>query len=148
MTRVKPTALLFAAVLLAAATLAAQAGRGSITGTVTTDQGDPAQGVTIQAKDAAGMIVSATASRTGRFTVANLAPGIYEISVPQMGLRTSRYAQPDVVVEAGKTLTLNIKLMPNNFGIVGDDAAFLQMYNKYKDLKGPTPRMPDGHPDF
>jgi hypothetical protein len=39
-------------------------------------------------------------------------------------------------------------LMPNNFGIVGDDAAFLQMYNKYKDLKGPAPRTPEGRPDF
>jgi len=65
-----------------------------------------------------------------------------------MGLRTARYAQPNVVIEAGKTLTFDIRLMPNNFGIVGDDEAFLQIYNKYKDLKGPTPRTADGHPDF
>src|ERR1043166_5200337 len=49
---------------------------------------------------------------------------------------TARFAQADVTIEAGKTRTFNITLMPNNFGIVGDDQAFLQIYNKYKDLKG------------
>jgi hypothetical protein len=136
------------AVLLATATLLAQAGRGVIAGRVVTDQGDPAAGVTIQARDAAGKFTSATANKNGEYRLVNLAAGSYEISVPQMGLRTARYAQPNVMVDAGKTVTLNISLMPNNFGVVGDDAAFLQMYNKYKDLKGPAPRMPDGHPDF
>ena len=127
----------------------AQAGRGGIAGTVTTDQGDPAAGVTIQAEEmATGKISSVVAGKRGEFRLTNLPAGTYEISVPQMGLRTSRYAQPNVVIEAGKTLTFNIVLMPNNFGIVGDDAAFLQMYNKYANQKGPAPRTADGHPDF
>ena len=126
----------------------AQAGRGTIAGRVTTDQDDPAAGVTIQAGDATGRISSVVANKNGEFRLTNLLPGTYEISVPQMGLRTARYAQPDVVVEAGKTLTFNIKLMPNNFGIVGDDSGFLQIYNKYANQKGPAPRGRDGHPDF
>src|SRR6059036_743604 len=85
--------------LLAAAPLFAQAGRGSIAGTVTTDQGDPATGVTIQAKEmATGKISSVVAGKRGEFRVANLPAGTYEISVPQMGLRTARYAQPNVVI--------------------------------------------------
>jgi hypothetical protein len=135
-------------IVLTTATLFAQAGRGIIAGRITTDQGDPAAGVTVQAKDATGKITSGIANKAGEYRLVNLAPGTYEMSVPQMGLRTARFAQPDIVVEAGKTRTFDIKLMPNNFGIIGDDAAFLQIYNKYKDLKGPTPRMPDGHPDF
>ena len=136
------------AVVLGAATLFAQSGRGAIVGKVTTDQGDPAPGVTVQAKDAAGKFTSVVASMKGEFRMANLPAGTYEISVPQMGVRTARYAQPNVVIEAGKTLTFNIMLMPNNLGIIGDDSAFLQTYNKYKDLKGPTPRTPDRRPDF
>jgi hypothetical protein len=137
------------ALLLAVAPLCAQAGRGGIAGRVTTDQGDPAAGVTIQAKAAAtGTISSVVAGKTGEFRLSNLPAGTYEMSVPQMGLRTARYVQPNVVIEAGKTLTLNIRLMPNNFGIIGDDEAFLQMYNKYANNKGPAPRTPDGHPDF
>jgi Carboxypeptidase regulatory-like domain len=134
--------------LFSTAALAAQAGRGAVTGRITTDQNDPAAGVTIQAKDMTGKISSVVANRNGEFRLTNLPPGTYEISVPQMGLRTARYAQPDVVVEAGKTLTLDIKLMPNNFGIIGDDAGFLQIYNKYANLHGPAPRTCDGHPDF
>jgi hypothetical protein len=137
------------ALLILGSTGFAQAGRGAIAGRVTTDQGDPAAGVTIQAKDmATGKISSVVAGNTGEFRLANLPAGTCEISVPQMGLRTARYVQPNVVVEAGKTLTLNIALMPNNFGIIGDDAAFLQIYNKYANQRGPAPRTADGHPDF
>jgi hypothetical protein len=141
-------AALIVAIFLAAVPLLAQAGRGAIAGRVTTDQGDPAASVTIQAKDAAGKYTSVVANNNGEYRLTNLAAGSYEISVPQMGLRTARFAQPDVVVDPGKTLTFDIKLMPNNFGIIGDDAGFLQIYNKYKDLKGPTPRTLEGRPDF
>jgi len=144
---VKPAAVALLLVV-ATATLFAQAGRGAIAGRVTTDQGDPAAGVAVQVKDAAGKISSAVASKNGEYRLTNLPAGMYEISVPQMGLRTARYAQPNVGVEAGKTLKLDIMLMPNNFGIIGDDAGFLQIYNKYANLKGPTPRTSDGHPDF
>jgi len=135
-------------VLLGAAPLIAQAGRGAIAGRVVTDQGDAAAGVTVQAKDSAGKYSSTVANKNGEYRLPNLAAGTYEISVPQMGVRTARFAQADVTIEAGKTRTFNITLMPNNFGIVGDDQAFLQIYNKYKDLKGPAPRTPEGRPDF
>jgi hypothetical protein len=145
---VKRAALILALVGVASVALFAQGGRGGIAGRVTTDQGEPAAGVTVQAKDAAGRYSSVVANKNGEYRLTNLAAGRYEVSVPQMGLRTARFAQADVVVEAGQTRILDIKLMPNNFGIIGDDAAFLQMYNKYKDLRGPTPRTPEGRPDF
>src|SRR5258707_512952 len=117
--------------LLSAAALFAQAGRGAVAGRVTTDQDDPAAGVTVQAKDMARKISSVVANKNGEFRLINLLAGSYEISVPQMGVRTARFAQPNVMIEAGKTVTFNIKLMPNNFGIIGDDGGFLQIYNKY-----------------
>ena len=118
-----------------AAALLAQAARGAIAGRVTTDQDDAASGVTVQAKDMAGKISSVVANKNGEFRLTNLPAGIYEISVPQMGVRTARFAQPNVTIEAGKTLTFNIKLMPNNFGIIGDDGGFLHIYNKYANQK-------------
>jgi hypothetical protein len=142
------SAVTLIAVLIAAATLFAQAGRGAIAGKVTVEQRGPASGATIQAKDAAGKISSVVATKEGEYRLTNLAAGTYEISVPQMGISTSRYAQANVVVEAGRTITLNIALTPNNQGIVGDDFAFIPIYNKYKDQKGPAPKTPDGHPDF
>lgn len=135
-------------VLACSVSLLGQAGRGVLAGRVTTDQGDAAAGVTVQAKDMSGRIVSVVANRNGEYRLTNLPAGTYEISVPQMGVRTARFAQPNVVVEAGKTLTFNVMLMPNNFGIIGDDGGFLPIYNKYKDLKGPAPRTPEGRPDF
>jgi len=79
------------ALLILGSTGFAQAGRGAIAGRVTTDQGDPAAGVTIQARDmATGKISSVVAGKTGEFRLANLPAGTCEISVPQMGLRTPR----------------------------------------------------------
>ena len=137
------------ALLLFASTGFAQAGRGAIAGRVTNDQGEAVGSATVQAKEqATGKFFTVTTASTGQFRLADLPAGTYEISVPQLGLRTARYAQPNVVVEGGKTLTVNIALMPNNFGIIGDDAGFIQILNKYANIKGPAPRMPDGKPDF
>ena len=105
---------LIVAVLLSAAALVAQAGRGAIAGRVT-DLNDPASGVTVQATDSAGKISSVVANKNGEYRLTNLPAGIYEISVPQMGVRTARFAQPNITIEAGKTLTFDIKLMPNNY---------------------------------
>jgi Carboxypeptidase regulatory-like domain len=91
---------------------------------------------------------TATTASNGQFRIADLPAGTYEVSVPQLGFRTERYVQPNVTVEAGKALTLNIALLPNNFGIVGDDAGFIHMLNKYANIKGPAPRTRDGKPDF
>jgi len=126
-----------------------QSGRGAITGTIVTNTGDAAGSATIQAKQqSTGKVFTAITSKAGRYSLADLPAGIYEVSVPQLGLRTQRYAKPDVVVEPAKTLALDITLAPNNFGVPGDDGGFLQMLNKYADVKGPAPRTPDGHPDF
>src|SRR5262249_31785098 len=86
------------ALLVLSAALLAQAAPGGIAGRVTTDQNDPAAGVTIQAKDMTGKISSVVADKNGEFRLTNLPAGTYEISVPQMGLRTARYEQPNVVI--------------------------------------------------
>jgi hypothetical protein len=143
------TLAIFAAMMALVTFTYAQSPRpGAIAGRVT-DQGQGVGSTTVQAKEqATEKFFTATTAPTGQFRLAGLPAGTYEISVPQLGLRTSRYVQQGVVVEAAKTLTLNIALMPNNFGIVGDDQAFVQMLNKYAGIKGPAPRMPDGKPDF
>jgi hypothetical protein len=144
---VKRIAMAIALLVLGSAAFG-QAGRGAITGIVT-EHDEVVGGVTVQAKEqSTGKMFTAATTRTGQFTLADLPSGAYEVSVPQLGLRTVRYVQPNVLVESAKTLTLNIALAPNNQGIIGDDEAFLQIHNKNADVRGPAPRMPDGRPDF
>ena len=77
-----------------------------------------------------------------------LPDGAYEISVPQLGITSARFVQQDVVVQAGKAMLLDIALRKMNQGIVGDDNAYLAIHNKYANVRGPTPRTPDGRPDL
>lgn len=136
------------ALLVFGSTGLTQAGPGAIAGRVT-DLGEAVSGATVQATElSTGKVVTATTAATGQFRLADLPAGSYEISIPQMGLRTARYVQQNVVVESGQTRTLDVALLPNNFGIIGDDQAFVQMLTKYKDIRGPAPRTPEGRPDF
>jgi carboxypeptidase family protein len=143
----KCVSLVFALVVTASAGIA-QTARGVITGTVR-DPGGLVIGATVQARDqASGKMYSVITGRTGQFRLADLLPGSYEISVPQQGIRTQRYVKPDVSVEAGKVVPLDISLGLINLGVVGDDNAYVAIRNKYANVTGRAPRMPDRRPDF
>jgi hypothetical protein len=53
-----------------------------------------------------------------------------------------------VEVATGQTQRMEISLLKTNLGVVGDDLAWVATHNKYAGIVGPTPRMPDGKPDF
>ena len=89
------------ALLVLVSTALAQSGRGAIGGTIVTDSGDAVGSATIQAKEqSTGKLFTAVTSKTGRYRLADLPAGTYEIAVPQLGLRTSRYAKPGVPIHA------------------------------------------------
>jgi carboxypeptidase family protein len=135
-------------IVLAAAAAFGQSTRGTLAGTVTAD-GEVLAGVAVQAKESStGKVFTAMTIKGGQFRIVNLPAGTYEVSVPQVGLFTQRYVQPDVSVEAGRTRTLDIAVTPNNHGIVGDDQGYFPLYAKYAHITGPAPRTRDGHPDF
>lgn len=126
----------------------AQIGGGAIRGTVRNPDGIVA-GASIQAKQqSTGKTFTAISGKSGEYAVIALPEGAYEISVPQLGITSARFVKQDVVIQAGKTTTLDIALMRLNQGILGDDNAYLAIHNKYANVRGPTPRAPDGRPDL
>jgi carboxypeptidase family protein len=126
----------------------AQGGRGTLAGTVTLTA-EPVAGATVQAKElSTGRVSTATTAKNGQFRIADLPAGNYEVSVPQIGLRTQRYVQADVAVQPGQTRMLDIALPPYNQGVLGDDYGLFSLYSKNANLNGLAPRTPDGRPDF
>src|ERR1700728_2379427 len=76
--------------LLAAVTAIAQAGApmGAITGPLFDSIGDPIDNNAVQAKNTeSGAVFKATTSATGKYTIADLPPGVYDISASAPGLR-------------------------------------------------------------
>lgn len=133
---------------LASAVSFAQTNAGALTGTVS-DPGGIVAGATVQVKEqATGKLLTTTSGKTGQFRVADLPPGMYEISVPPLGFRTRAYKKENVAVEGGKTSPFDITLVLGNLGVVGDDNAYLAIRGKYGNISGRAPRMSDGKPDF
>jgi hypothetical protein len=135
------------ALLFFVSTAFAQEPPGTITGTLSDPDGIVSD-ATVEARNQSTDAVSTTVSSQDGFTLSELPAGTYEISVPPLGWRTVRFVQPDVVVVAGETVRLDIELERDNLGVVGDDAAFLAIRNRYAGLTGPTPRTADGRPDL
>jgi len=144
---VKPIAI--ALVLFVSGSSAfAQIVGGTIRGTVRNPDGIVA-GASVQAKQqSTGKTFTATSGKSGEYTLSPLPEGAYEIAVPQLGITSARFVQQDVGVQAGKATLLDIALKRMNQGIVGDDNAYLAIHNKYANVRGPTPRTPDGRPDL
>jgi hypothetical protein len=139
--------VLLVAAALAAPAAATQSNRGTISGTVT-DPGGPVATADVEAKNpATGTVYPTTTDKAGRFSL-SVPAGTYEVSVPPLGFRTARFARQDQVVEAGKTLSMDIRLLLGNLGVVGDDAAFVAIRNRNAGVKGRLPRTAGGRPDL
>ena len=137
------------ATFLFASVAFAQNEPGTITGTVTDPDKGIVVGVQVQAKHVAtAMVYKTDSSRTGAFTFSQLPPGMYELSVPVTGFTFAPYIKKDLRLDAGQTLTADIRLeWPINLGTVGDDT-FLTLRNRYAGLSGPAPHALDGKPDL
>jgi len=126
----------------------AQTGTGRIRGTVTSPDG-PVVAAPVRAKhQSSGRIFSATSMNSGQFALMDLPAGIYDISVPEIGLATAPFVQKNVNVQAGQTTSLNIALVKGNHGVIGDDNAYLTIRRKYLNVRGVAPRLADGRPDL
>ena len=90
--------------------ISAQATRqtGVIRGLVTDNTGAPLPGVTVAAESPSLMGTTAAVTDTeGLFRLVNLPPGDYTITVSLQGFKTVK--QPGIVVQAGKTYTVNLQ---------------------------------------
>jgi Carboxypeptidase regulatory-like domain len=144
--RVGTTAVFF---VLLAETLLAQSDRGVIQGTVSNPVGAILANAPVQARNAeTGAVLKSTSSATGSYTLADLAPGKYDISVAIGGLKP--FERKGVGVLAGKTQQLDIRLEETTqLSTLGEDLlAIAADAKKHAPPSGPAPRMVDGKPDL
>ena len=123
--------------------------KGSIAGTVFSPVGAAVDRANVQAKNTeTGAAFKATSSSSGKYTLADLPPGSYDISVGVPGLQP--YQQKGVRVMAAKTSPIDIRLEETTqLSTLGEDRTSIEADAKlHKAPSGPTPRTPDGHPDF
>ena len=109
--RVLITVCFFVALLCipSSTVLAQMAGSGSVGGTVT----DPSNAVVVEATvnltdTSTGAARTAVTNESGRFFIANVLPGTYDVSVTKMGFRQAKLNKQ--VVSVGSELTLNVTL--------------------------------------
>jgi hypothetical protein len=105
--RILPVALLVT--LLASASLIAQTFRGGISGTVADATGASVAGAAVKlTSPETGLTREGTTTSTGEFVFQDLPLGKYDITITQAGFDTVHVS--GVVVDAGKTATLALKL--------------------------------------
>lgn len=99
-----------AACLLAAALMMfGQAGTGTITGTVIDPTGAVVSGAAIEAKNTqTGLVYNAASTNTGNYTIAQLPPGVYDLTVKVTGFKT--YVHSNLQVPAATTIREDPKM--------------------------------------
>jgi hypothetical protein len=103
--------LLFA--LATTSTIRAQVAGGSITGTVTAESGGAMPDVHVSIKDvSSGLARTATTNTSGLYSLPNLSPGSYEMTVSAPGFTTQLWT--DITVAAGVERILNVPMRAGN----------------------------------
>ena len=114
LTRAGASSLIFALVLTiflsASATPAmAQAASGTVVGQVTDQQNAVIAGADVKmVNSATSQTFSTTSNEVGRYTIANVPPGVYDLTVTKVGFTAAKFTAQKV--DVGQTLTLNAAL--------------------------------------
>ena len=137
-----------ACILLSALTAFGQANAGAISGSVIDADGTVVANAKVQAKNEAGAQFQAGVSASGSYTLTQLPAGTYEVTVTAPGLQPFR--QQNVAVQAGQIARVDARLRDfNSLGSVGEDRIFFaHAFEAHNAPAGPTPRTPEGKPDF
>jgi hypothetical protein len=142
----------YAQVFFAAAVQAvALAQSATITGVVTDPDAGIVKDAWIQATNSATKaVVRTTGSLKGEYTLA-LPAGTYDLGVTMPCCQYGSFTQPNVVVRAGESRRIDIRLpWGANLGTLGDDPILL--LNEFRDRAavptGSTPRTREGKPDL
>jgi len=133
--------------LLCSATAFAQS-PGTITGSVYNLDGDTVLNAPIQATNArTNATYKADSTKTGTYTLAQLPPGTYSLSINLLGY--TAYVEQNIVVAAAQTLRHDIHLIDYQLGTLGDGREFrIDLLSPHAAPSGPAPRTPDGKPDL
>jgi hypothetical protein len=131
-----------------AAFLNGQVRIGSITGTVTDPDGGPVPLARVEATNVAtAMLYKTVSAANGGYTLSQVPAGTYDITIPPIGFTFPRLQRKNVGVMGGQSVRVDLRLAwGGNLGTPGDD---ISTWVRSKGRpNGPTPRMPDGKPDF
>jgi len=123
--------------------------KGSITGILYDSIGDPIDNNAVQAKSTeSGIVLKTTTSAAGKYTLADLPPGTYDITVAAPALRP--YEKKGVAVQASQTVSLDIRLGDTTqLNTLGEDRTHqLADLKRHKPPTSTTPRTFDGKPDL
>ena len=103
----------FALLILCAFAMFAQSDRGTITGTIADPAGAVVASAPVQAKNVdTGAVYETVASTTGNYTIAQLPPGRYELTVGVTGFK--KYTRQGLTVEAASTIRIDVGLEVGN----------------------------------
>jgi hypothetical protein len=131
--------------------LLAQGAGGTLTGVVTGPTGAAVPDAPIQARNRqSGAIVRSVTAVDGRYRLAPLASGSYDISISMPCCAFEPFAQQDVALQAGQTRQLDVRLAEGvSLNTAGDDPGTLAavVRNRAKVPSRPVPRLA-GKPDF
>ena len=120
-----------------------------IAGTVRDPVGDVAAEIVVQARSSDGQTVRrATSESTGKYTIADLPGGSYDISAAMPGLRA--FDHKNVRIDASSTAVVDIRFEEGSqLSTLGEDAVGAAAdRGRHKPPSGATPRTADGKPDF
>jgi hypothetical protein len=87
----------------------------NIEGTVTDRSSEVIRGATVTATNLEGRSFSATTDDLGKFSIRDIPTGRYKVQVQANGFKS--FTVDDVVVEVGRTATLNILLPPSDIEV-------------------------------
>jgi hypothetical protein len=121
---------------------------GTITGTVYNLDGDAVPNAPIQATNArTNATYKAESSPKGGYTLGQLPPGTYNLSINLLGY--TAYVEQNLAVTAAQTLRHDIHLLDYQLGTLGDGREFrIDLLSPHATPSGPAPRTPDGKPDL
>jgi hypothetical protein len=130
-----------------------QSANGSVTGIISSGaNGAVLSGAGVQVKNVATSAFVRTISKSdGAYTLTNLPPGTYEISVNMPCCAFQPFVKSDVVVSAGAALKLNITLKEGgSLNTLGDDPGTLAAMVRKRSVvnQAAAPRTRDGKPDL
>ncbi len=138
-------------VVLLSTLLFAQGGAGTLTGIVTGPAGAPVSDAPIQAKNRqSGAVVRGASAADGRYRLAPLPAGSYDITITMPCCAYQPFAQQDVAIAAGQTRQLDVRLDEGaSFNTAGDDPGELAavIRKRQKVPSRPVPRLA-GKPDL
>ena len=125
----------------------ALAQNGTLSGSVFTPGGESLPNAPVQVRNAQGGVFKASSANNGAYTLSNLPPGTYDLSVNVGGLRG--FEQKGINVAAGATMRVDVHMQEGTqLSTLGEDPLAIQANARlHAPPSGPAPLTADGKPD-